>query len=81
MIVKALVPDTNFWLHARRPFDFQAIAGGERYVVAVPTKVLNELDEKQHEGRRGLRSRARPCDDLPQCLEGRPHRAGSVGGF
>jgi len=57
--MKALVPDTNFWLHARRPFDLQAIAGGEQYVVAVPTKVLNELDEKQHEGRRRLRNRAR----------------------
>lgn len=45
MIVKALVPDTNFWLHARRPFDFQAIAGGEESVVAVPTKALNELDK------------------------------------
>ncbi len=44
---------------SRPPFDFQAIAGGEEYVVAVPTKVLNELDEKQHEGRRGHRNPAR----------------------
>jgi rRNA-processing protein FCF1 len=59
-VVKALLPDTNFWLHGRRPFDFQLIADGENnFVVVVPRRVLQELDEKQHEGRRSLRNRAR----------------------
>lgn len=57
--MKALLPDTNFWLHGRRPFDFEAMADGEDYLVLRPKKVLNELDDKQHEGRRSLRSRAR----------------------
>ena len=38
-------------MHARLPFDFQVSAGGGEYVVVVPTKVLTELDDKQHEGR------------------------------
>ena len=59
MIVKALVPDTNFWLHAKRPFDFQSIADGDQFMVVVPGKVLSELDKHAHEGRKGIRKRAR----------------------
>ena len=57
--MKALVPDTNFWLHAKRPINFQSIAAGDPYVVAVPHKVLSELDKQFHEGRKGIKKRAR----------------------
>jgi rRNA-processing protein FCF1 len=57
--VKALTPDTNFWLHARLPFDFAMATGSADTVVVVPHVVLSELDKRQHEGRRQAKTRAR----------------------
>lgn len=57
--MKALAPDTNFWLHANLPVDFAAVAGTTDVVIVVPQTVLRELDRHQHEGRRTLKNRAR----------------------
>lgn len=59
--MKAIIPDTNFWLHAQLPFDFAAVAGTTDVVVVVPQVVLSELDRHQHEGRRHVKTRAREC--------------------
>ena len=57
--MKAITPDTNFWLHAELPFDFAAAAGMADVAVVVPHVVLSELDKHQHEGRRHVKARAR----------------------
>ena len=47
--VKLLLPDTNFWIDAKRPIDFRGIVRGDSFVVVVPRKVLSELDKHVHE--------------------------------
>jgi hypothetical protein len=57
--VKLLIPDTNFWIDAKRPVDFPALARGEPFTVVVPRTVLGELDDHAHDGRPSVRKRAR----------------------